>query len=449
MKKSLSILLCLVTVLAVTLCVFTACNANRIEPVHQDTSLEQNSDNAGLNDTIPEEKTDKADIVIDSEGIDGDDIDSDDIDSDDIDDDNIDDDNIDDDAVMISTPQDLLNMNENKHYVLANDIDLKDYDWQGSDFEGVLDGNGHKIINMHFVGTVDTASSVFGLFTNASGVIRNLTLDNVTVSVTATHIRASVNYGAIAAICNNLTISNCHVTNSSATIKGLNAKEYEEGIGGLIGNAAGHLYIEKSTNSSNISSDEFNTGGIVGKMSPDTSIIDCTNSGDISGKYYVGGIVGNGNGAITDCTNSGAISGYHCIGGISGRGTGTITNCINGGTVYGSEYNVGGISGGGATIIDCTNNGSVSGQYSIGGIVGAGSQSNVTITNCTNNGEISGEYYIGGIVGRMVGPITLTDCTNSSTVSGNESVGQIYGKVHGNITSENCQENGKTEYTNE
>lgn len=219
-------------------------------------------------------------------------------------------------TVMISTAEDLLKMNGNAHYVLANDIDLKDYEWHGNGFSGVFDGNGHTISNMRVVGTFDRGQNL-GLFSFASGIIRNLNMDKITIFVTANS--STTYYGAIAASGSNITIENCTVTNSAVSIQG---NAFAGGIFGASGeNPMGGGYYEygnifNCTNNSNITISSGAAGGIVGALGDERSmyaagmISNCTNAGNISAtKGYAGGIAGvNYNGKITDCVNTGIIS---------------------------------------------------------------------------------------------------------------------------------------------
>ena len=114
------------------------------------------------------------------------------------------------------------------------------------------------------------------------------------------------------------------------------------------------------------------------------------------GGVYVG-LIGYANGAAIK--NVGVIDSYlkgnYSVGGICGKGSDSdITNCHNTGTVSGSSYYVGGI---------------------------CGERSNSNITNCYSTGTVSGSgYYVGGICGNA-GYGTQTNCyylKGSATNSG-------------------------------
>ncbi len=99
-------------------------------------------------------------------------------------------------------------------------------------------------------------------------------------------------------------------------------------------------------------------GGIVGWAESSTTVTDCANSGNMSGRGYMGGVLGQGVGcAIDHCTNSGDLScdsnygSGTATGGIAGRLTGeegnrsTVTGCVNTGKVDTARGNKGYISG--------------------------------------------------------------------------------------------------------
>ena len=137
------------------------------------------------------------------------------------------------------------------------------------------------------------------------------------------------------------------------------------------------------------------------------------NSGKINGQTQVGGIVGGNNGNILECTNTGIVSGtVEFTGGIVGtNGSGTITKCDNDNKVSGKHY-VGGIVGiqgveafGSSLITKCSNQADITGEYAVGGISGRTSASsnitlsynlgNITATsgNSEPNGNRSKRYW--------------------------------------------------------
>ena len=123
----------------------------------------------------------------------------------------------------IKTPAQLfqyLNSNEEGvYYELANDIDLKDYDWGPIDnFKGVLDGNGYKIMNLSVerVGNLNDTTVDTGFIQVNDGTIKNIAFDNANIRVDykydATEERRL--RGGLVGL-NNGEISNIQVTNSN------------------------------------------------------------------------------------------------------------------------------------------------------------------------------------------------------------------------------------------
>ena len=157
-------------------------------------------------------------------------------------------------------------------------------------------------------------------------------------------------------------------------------------------------------------------------------------SGTVSGRMYVGGIVGyNFSGTVTNCAFSGSVSGKIRVGGVVGyNSNGIVKNCYNIGEVSGDH--VGGVVGSNsssASVTNCYNTGKVSGSKTVGGVVGNNSF-RATVTNCYNTGNVSGPYSgsdsnVGGVVGRNGGTVTGCYFLKTETVNkdlqgiGNES----------------------------
>ena len=71
-----------------------------------------------------------------------------------------------------------------KYYILDNDLDLKDERWSGIIAGGVFDGNGHTIKNLRTViNDESTDNQYYGLFKEFRGIIFNLSLENVYMSI--------------------------------------------------------------------------------------------------------------------------------------------------------------------------------------------------------------------------------------------------------------------------
>ena len=84
----------------------------------------------------------------------------------------------------VYTIEDFKNMDDGYHYVLGADIDLGGSNWTPVVFNGSFNGNGYKVKNLTYVAnTADDVSHEWGLFSSADGLIYNLQLEGVYVSV--------------------------------------------------------------------------------------------------------------------------------------------------------------------------------------------------------------------------------------------------------------------------
>ncbi len=122
---------------------------------------------------------------------------------------------------------------DGKTVKLMNDIDLKNEEWipigddrsQRTEFHGVFDGQGHTVKNVKITKKTDRDDenkSSYGLFGNLKGTVKNLTVENVSISGAPKFI------GALVGRMNDGLIENCHVKNSSVECNNWT-------IGGLVG----------------------------------------------------------------------------------------------------------------------------------------------------------------------------------------------------------------------
>ena len=270
--------------------------------------------------------------------------------------------------IQISTPDEFVSFakkcyidswSKDKYVTLKSDIDLSETEFEPiSVFNGIFDGEGHKISGFNHVGD----GYVVGLFRyiESSGMVQNLKLEGQISSENEKECIGSIcgiNYG---------TIKGCTFY---GTVSG------RDTVGGIVG-------INEST-------------GTLSK---------CSSNGRITGYYSTGGIAGINHGAINSCTNRAGINddsawveeddemgdGIEIIknltsnddrerysgvdtGGICGFSDGIISKCDNKGTV-GYEhtgYNIGGIAGRQSGVVSLSiNSGTVYGRKDIGGIVG-------------------------------------------------------------------------------
>lgn len=370
---------------------------------------------------------------------------------------------------LVSTKEHLNNVRKypNAHFKQIKDIVFSDkdfaqggayynngYGWtpigkdSSSIFKGSYDGGGYAVKKLKI--DIKTANSAYGgLFGYSSGILKNITIENSSINVSA---EGTSYAGGIVGYQNGDTIENCHNKNTSAKA------QY---AGGIVGYAYNVDEIKDCTNSGNVLG--TNMGGIVGSAYYVDKITNCKNTAnfirnDRSGAC-IGGIVGivgakktSGSIVIDNCINAGRIyaegtdtagsivGGDTTVGGILGcssSGT-TINNCTNTNDLYGDCS--GGIGGSGYFIINnCKNQGSISGSIDVGGIVGYLSSGSISessntgkITGCCyKNNKLYSNYasYVGGIMGVTPNGASVSNCYNTGAVSGGNYSGGIAGKV--------------------
>jgi hypothetical protein len=152
-------------------------------------------------------------------------------------------------------------------------------------------------------------------------------------------------------------------------------------------------------------------GSLVGWLKTGRIVGCCVEDGSVSGRFYVGGLVGQNGGTIINSYSTGNISGNDNVGGLIGGNTGTVDGCYSTCNVMGTR-NVGGLVGQNGdivgwslimysgTIFNCYSTGSVSGHSVVGGLVGIYYVG--TTTNCYATGKVLGNKYVGGLVGSGV-----------------------------------------------
>ena len=209
-------------------------------------------------------------------------------------------------------------------YKLMNNIDLGGVVWtpiggyaQGKDFSGEFDGNGYTIskLNLEDPSKDDVTDGRTAFFGSVKGgIIKNLTLSNVTMNLSNGSTRDNailVGYVGVSDLGVGSLISSCVVVNSSITASGFTVPNY------------------------------FRVAGIVGAMNSDIGIIEyCKNEADITVD-------------IEDAITGSTSTKMFAIGGISGSVAGRISYCINEGDISinrtvsaGDRYrNTGGIVG--------------------------------------------------------------------------------------------------------
>ncbi len=149
--------------------------------------------------------------------------------------------------------------------------------------------------------------------------------------------------------------------------------------------------------------------GLFGYVERSGEIKNLCVGGILSGRAYVGGVVGRNAGRIVNCYNTCTISGVLYAGGIAATNSGTIENCYSVGKVSGRDR-VGGIAGqnlGGGVVKKCYNYALVEGESSlVGSLVG-----NVS-------GKVEGCYYLSGTADKGLGSGDDSDMAEEKSAEG-------------------------------
>jgi len=286
-------------------------------------------------------------------------------------------------ATVITTAEELANIQSGGNYVLGNDIDLSTYNggvWIPINPTGeiTLDGQGYEIINIYIPESNNTEYA--GLF---GKVNYNITIENIGIESTQDGIVSSKYSGGLIGYASSATIKNSY-NNASVT-----GSYYSGGLVGYFGS----VNISYSYNNGNIS----------------------TTADSISS--YSGGLVGGGDSAVIEKShNNGYINGFGSSGGLIGCASAIIKSSYNNGTIDSSEDS-GGLIGfnntSDTTIKNSYNCGDIISSKRSGGLIGAYNVSHriiITVENCYNIGRIYNNNfngYKGNIIGYLYSKGTL------------------------------------------
>lgn len=269
-------------------------------------------------------------------------------------------------AVHISTLEDLISFSEkcsldtwsqNKIFILDNDIDLSNVDFDPiPTFGGIFLGQGHVIKGL----SLNSGSNYMGLFryVQEQGEIHQLSVSG-TVSGDEGHsglaLLAGCNYGYINECTSSGNVTGADQAGSIAGINeltGVIANCSSNGVvygthltGGIAGNNKGSIL--NSANHCFINTTASDEGIDLSSFKFDAAINNLLTTENAASVTDVGGITGCNSGIIQGCINNGSIGYQHVgynIGGIAGRQSGYIEGCINYGLLNGRK-DVGGIAG--------------------------------------------------------------------------------------------------------
>ena len=269
--------------------------------------------------------------------------------------------------------------------VIAPDVDDTKYDFQGTSFGGVFDGNGYTISHLTIIG-----SNYLGLFgrIGKAAQISNLGLKAINVNGTDDYI------GGLAGIVwkqhrlRVVSIKNC---NSTGSVSG------NREVGGLVGrNYVGR--IKASYCRGTVTGNEA-VGGLVGYVQ-NSEVSNSYFIGSLNGEKYVGGLVGIiRHSRITASYSRVTVAGNQDVGGLVGHmESSNVSNSYSVGSLNGKEC-VGGLVGiiRHGKITAGYSRGTVTGNRNVGGLVGRNHSSSISTSYST--GTVSGDENIGGFVG--------------------------------------------------
>ncbi|MFC1632491.1 beta strand repeat-containing protein, partial [Candidatus Omnitrophota bacterium] len=236
---------------------------------------------------------------------------------------------------------------------------------------------------------------------------------------------------------NNYTISNLTINKQANYIGlfGYTDSATIQNVGLIANDVTGKAYV----------------GGLVGYNRVSSTITNSYATGDVTGSgNYVGGLVGymTGSATITNSYATGAVEGSGgYVGGLVGRNSSssTITNSYATGDVTGSGDYVGGLVGQNSYSSTITNSyatGDVTGDDYVGGLVGQNYGCSMqegcvsSITNSYATGDVTGDDYVGGLVGYNYTSCTITNNSYATgSVTGDDYVGGLVGYNNGTISN--------------
>lgn len=257
------------------------------------------------------------------------------------------------DPFRISTVEDLLSITSSselagKCYVLVNDLDLdpnlpggrvfdrsvlssdgddSEFDFSGNVFQGQLDGNGHRILNM----TIEAAEvtgyiGLFGVIGDQAD-IKDLRLEAVRIKVLNEGIYV-FNVGALVGRSFGV-ISRC-----SASVAIHVGGDRSESIGGLVGGNHGSMISCYSEGFVKAVNRGLRVGGLVGLNESNGLLVNsCTDSDVEVGpkSSSIGGLAGGNNCGVSSCYSTGQVLAgdeSEDIGGLIGNNVEAVHGCF-------------------------------------------------------------------------------------------------------------------------
>jgi hypothetical protein len=205
-------------------------------------------------------------------------------------------------------------------------------------------------------------------------------------------------------------------------------------VGGLVGDNGGGGYtnggggiVSNSYATGTVTGAKY-VGGLVGRCR-DGTVSNSYSAGNVNGHSGVGGLVGyNYYSSVTDSYSTGSVTGDGEVGGLVGwNDGGTVSKSYSTGNVTGNDISVGGLMG--------VNLGIVSNSYSTGSVTGDWYVGGLvgfndgTVSNSYSTGNVAGEFRVGGLVG--VNYATVINSFATGNVTGDYYVGGLVGHNNG------------------
>jgi hypothetical protein len=190
----------------------------------------------------------------------------------------------------ITTTDEFLAMKDNRSgtYVLKNDLDFTDVEFTSpftSSFSGSFDGGGFALRNITFT-KVNSYTGVFGYI--ASGTVKNLTLDNVSIGTAeepllmATSSRVGILAGYISstsAVIEDITITNSSINYSSSST----VQAYVGAIAGENrGSVTGVSIVDTTVSLTGTSHGKIKVGGAVGMLYEGATLREVGSEADVT-----------------------------------------------------------------------------------------------------------------------------------------------------------------------
>lgn len=333
------------------------------------------------------------------------------------------------------------------YFKLTSDLDLSGVEWapignmgdmktHSTLFLGSFNGDGHTISNLNYNSNAFNCGA--GLFGVSCGEVKNLTLENATVTVTeGTSLAIGGVVGYNMGSVNNVTLKGDSTITGNCCVGGIaggNNSSNSSITNCTVDGATVVIIGDNHFTDKIVQADVAECGGLVVGGSFGGSIDSCTASGTVkatgSEPVGLGGIGGclEMMDTITNCTADVTIeceNGGHAIGGLCGY-AGTHSNpdvCLKTEGFSTKNY---------PSVIDnciVTVNIKANDATHVGGLVGTGlyfygEETAFKITNCSVTGSIEGAVTPGTVAGRAEGS-TIENCTVDVTIDGTAGTAQV------------------------